>query len=686
MILTSLKLRNIRSYLDADIPFPKGSVLLAGDIGCGKSTILLAIEFALFGTKASELPGTSLLRHGKKEGWVELSLTLDGKDIIIKRTLKRSKQGVNQDAGYIIINGMKKECMPKELRAQVFGLLGYPRDLISKSKDLIYRYTVYTPQEAMKEILYEKTEERLDTLRKVFNIEKYKRIRDNAVLVLSAIKEQQKELEGYTRDLEEKKKELEDLAKQEREVAEKLAPLKPKLQAAKKTAEEKTKRLESKENKVKEYNLWLQDFRSLEAELNSLLSQRKRNTEDIARLEKETEALAKEVPERLEKRNYQKTLAELEKRRQEREDLLLKCREAKQQAATRKAQSEETKQQVTKLDNCPLCRQDVTHDHKSSINAAEDKRIKEFSDVIAKKSAEEQILAKDIQQLDKETEETRQKRHQEDLLEVKTRNLASKREELDRLKKWQEQLKKDAGQINMKKLDLGKKLEDNKQVEEEYQKARKLVDEARTQEHALALEVNGLEKELAGFGRYKESLRKDLDAKQKAVEKLGRIKETRQWLYSFFMNLMFTIEKHVMLQINREFNELFKNWFSILMEDETLSVRLDEEFTPLIEQNGYETAISNLSGGEKTAVALAYRLSLNKVINDVVGDIKTKDIIMLDEPTDGFSAEQLDKVREILGLLNIEQIIIVSHEAKIESFVESVVRVSKQDHVSSVLA
>ena len=57
---------------------------------------------------------------------------------------------------------------------------------------------------------------------------------------------------------------------------------------------------------------------------------------------------------------------------------------------------------------------------------------------------------------------------------------------------------------------------------------------------------------------------------------------------------------------------------------------------------------------------------------------------MLDEPTDGFSTEQLDKMREVLDELNMRQIIIVSHEQKIESFVDKVIRVQKDEHVSSI--
>ena len=84
MILKSLKLENIRSYLNEQINFPESSVLLAGDIGSGKSTILLAIEFAVFGIK-TDLSGESLLRHGKSSGSVELQFSIDKNDIVIKR-------------------------------------------------------------------------------------------------------------------------------------------------------------------------------------------------------------------------------------------------------------------------------------------------------------------------------------------------------------------------------------------------------------------------------------------------------------------------------------------------------------------------------------------------------------------------------------------------------------------------
>ena len=93
------------------------------------------------------------------------------------------------------------------MKSHVFDLLGYPKDLVSKGKDLIYRYTVYTPQEEMKRILMEDKDTRLNTLRKVFNIDKYKKIRENSTVFIRTVKEKRREIGGFISDLDEKSRE-----------------------------------------------------------------------------------------------------------------------------------------------------------------------------------------------------------------------------------------------------------------------------------------------------------------------------------------------------------------------------------------------------------------------------------------------------------------------------------------------
>ena len=117
---------------------------------------------------------------------------------------------------------------------------------------------------------------------------------------------------------------------------------------------------------------------------------------------------------------------------------------------------------------------------------------------------------------------------------------------------------------------------------------------------------------------------------------------------------------------------------------DTFNVYVREDFTPVIESHDYEIDYSYLSGGERTAIALAYRLALNQVINSLLSHIETKDLVILDEPTDGFSDMQLDKMRDVLHQLNVNQLIIVSHEPKIEGFVENIIKFRKVDGTSVV--
>jgi exonuclease SbcC len=107
----------------------------------------------------------------------------------------------------------------------------------------------------------------------------------------------------------------------------------------------------------------------------------------------------------------------------------------------------------------------------------------------------------------------------------------------------------------------------------------------------------------------------------------------------------------------------------------------------IIENTDYEViGIDNLSGGEKTSLALAYRLALNKVVNDFISTIQTKDLLILDEPTDGFSSEQLDQVRDVLQQLNLQQTILVSHETKLQSYADHVLYVRKHEHISQIVS
>ena len=233
-----------------------------------------------------------------------------------------------------------------------------------------------------------------------------------------------------------------------------------------------------------------------------------------------------------------------------------------------------------------------------------------------------------------------------------------------------------------------------KQIEEQSKELRQLdKEELRKKEAQLATEQKQQQEIEKVLVQLKEQYRQLEERKQqltvrvtqlqilkKEAEQLGKL---HHWIEQFFRKMVVAMEKKHLHTVHYNFNEAFSTWFSRFIEH-NLSARLDDSFSPLLEQNGHDTTLQHLSGGEKTSCALAYRLALNKVINNIVQHVHTKELLILDEPTDGFSSEQLNIVREVLKELQLKQIIIVSHEEKIESFVEHFIQIEKKNHISRI--
>ena len=267
--------------------------------------------------------------------------------------------------------------------------------------------------------------------------------------------------------------------------------------------------------------------------------------------------------------------------------------------------------------------------------------------------------------------EAARRTEQQSRKESMEKHLADRQNELRQKQTMLQILKeatKDADDVKQQERQAKRRLEERRAGLEEAKVAHAtLLEKRRNLEHQLAA-VNG-----------------HLLRRREIKKKAAAIAAFMDWTKQRFLPLMDTIEQHVFLSVYHEFNELFTTWFAMLIEDESIQARLDAEFSPIVEQDGYEIDVANLSGGERTCVALAYRLALNKVVNDIIETVHTKDILILDEPTDGFSTDQLDRVRAVLDELNVAQLIIVSHEPKIETFVEHIMRITKQNHESVVI-
>lgn len=97
-MITQVKLNNWKSHLDSTLNFSSGTNVFTGSLGCGKSSILDAISFGLFGTfpnlqsKKIKLDDLIMNRpHVKNESSVIVNFDVDGKEYSVMRILERGR-------------------------------------------------------------------------------------------------------------------------------------------------------------------------------------------------------------------------------------------------------------------------------------------------------------------------------------------------------------------------------------------------------------------------------------------------------------------------------------------------------------------------------------------------------------------------------------------------------------------
>jgi len=189
--LGTLTLRNVRSYESATLAFGPGVTVLTGDVGSGKTSLLHAIEMALFGF--AEVDAPYLVRHRTGDSSVSLTLS-DGEHAYelartFRRKTRRGREVFDAEEPSFRVDGELRTYSLTEFRQRVIELLGFPDNPNPRSRSDLWRWAVYTPQERMREILDDsEADARLATIRKALGLERYRLAADNAEVVASAIR------------------------------------------------------------------------------------------------------------------------------------------------------------------------------------------------------------------------------------------------------------------------------------------------------------------------------------------------------------------------------------------------------------------------------------------------------------------------------------------------------------------
>jgi exonuclease SbcC len=182
---------------------------------------------------------------------------------------------------------------------------------------------------------------------------------------------------------------------------------------------------------------------------------------------------------------------------------------------------------------------------------------------------------------------------------------------------------------------------------------------------------------LDGEVRRTASAEKGRSERAALVAEAGDLERTAAWVSGPFRLHLLAMEAELLAHAQATFDRAFQRFFASLVDDPSLIAQTDVGFTPEVMIDGEPTPAEALSGGERTALALAFRLALASVVRSL-GDVRLE-CLLLDEPTDGFSAEQVIRMGELLGELSLPQVVIVSHEGQLASIADRTIRVRKID-------
>jgi exonuclease SbcC len=170
---------------------------LVGPTGSGKSTLIDAICFALYGTVpryADRRTVAPVVTAGALEAKVSLTFELGGRRYVATRVVRRDKKGgaSTKEARLEEVGGDVLAGMPKEIDAAVERLLGLTFEHFTRA--------VVLPQGEFARFLHDKPADRQDLLVKLLGFDVYGRMMVRARLVAA---ETEKELEVARRRIEE---------------------------------------------------------------------------------------------------------------------------------------------------------------------------------------------------------------------------------------------------------------------------------------------------------------------------------------------------------------------------------------------------------------------------------------------------------------------------------------------------
>ncbi len=777
MIISSIKLKNFLVHEDSEIYFDRGLNVITGKNGSGKSSIVQAIYYVLFGKALYYSSAREFIRYNQRDFFIEIEVVEGNRKILISRG--KDASSFHSNVLYINSSNALKDYLYRNYNANAKR----------------YESTLLVKQGSIDEFISSSPSVRMKEFEKIIGVDVLKKILEANEILIKELEGELKgfDYEGKMQELNNKKNEVKRLEEEnEKKFNEKISieseikQLEKDKELLKKIRElyQKLKEIELKEEELDQLNLFLEsnkekyqkyirynrmykaafnvksafdEFNRLMQELEDLekirlayenyeLYLKWSEKEEIKKLESDYER-GRELGDRIEKVfGVRNGVDEVIKHLKEKKYKLLAEKESlDKKIGEIENEIKQNKKILGELEIvkglCPLCKQPIDEEHKKILLEEANLKIKELNN--KRIDFEEERL-----KIDKELKDIEGKLAMEELVEEylnikKTFNLELWKEwnaikefntpnnkrayerflEKSRIEKeiaeikalidswdksidcnevikfveenkefYEEYIKK-LGEVENIKSEISKKNEIIKEIESFGYNFTELenVDESISQKERQITEkwkiLGEIEKHIKKNDELIMKYKEDISKLEKEIKNYQNRKENK----SFYEELSNRLERLINYERKRYYEKLkfiVKHYFDNfgLSDYENVELEFNEDRLNLylIDESGNRYEARYLSGGERTAFSLSFRLAIAQML-----DIKFK-ILILDEPTEGMDDIRISSLKELFIYFISKnpdyQVIIITHEEELSDIANRRIYLERLNNRSIVYA
>ena len=267
-----VKLRNWKSHESTEVCFGKGTNLIIGSMGSGKTSLIDAVCFALYGTfpslksrrvKLDDLIMRRPIRHSKAE--VSLEFDSNGKSFVVSRSVSQgASEAFLREKNGTLLEGPQSQ----RVTEAVEGLLKVDYELFARS--------IYSEQNRIDYFVSLGRGERKKQVDELLGISRFEDARSSSAAVINRLNSLKEELDSRVNknELEKARAELTALATETKELEERRANIASQLRDLEAQSKESALALTALEAREKQFNSLQREKASADALAKNFASQR----------------------------------------------------------------------------------------------------------------------------------------------------------------------------------------------------------------------------------------------------------------------------------------------------------------------------------------------------------------------------------------------------------------------------